>query len=374
MAGRRAGLLAMTAVALGAAVLNLASILAVLGGDPTRLLVIGADYSDRRVQAYAVEHLGSDVALDPGPGHDGKFYFILAMDPLLTWPERNADLLDFPAYRAQRILVPALAAPWRLLNPRAVVWAFLIMDVLAFGLGAWATGRLAGSVGLSPWWGLLFVVDVGLWYELLIGGPGIVALALSMLGLSWVEERRWVAVSVALATAVLAKETMVALVLGAALYLLVRRRATRAAIAVVTVPVVVATGWAGYVWWRLGVSYLAGSPSGLGLPFGGVAGAWPDWFPARDIDGAVGVLVLTLVALSLVLAGRRPSLMTWAGAGVSVLLLMVGSRVWSINSDLTRAAAPLLVLVPLAIVTPGVSAGGGAGAALPLPDRPTGAG
>src|SRR6187399_4798 len=59
------------------------------------------------------------IATVPGSnGYDGQFYAQLALDPLLLSPETSAAL-DAPAYRARRILTPALASvagagdPWR---------------------------------------------------------------------------------------------------------------------------------------------------------------------------------------------------------------------------------------------------------------------
>ena len=73
--------------------------------------------------AYGEEILG-DVVPSGGFGHDGKYYFMQAMDPFFMSPEDHAAyLLDRPTYRAQRMVYPTLAGGFGLLPAQAISWS-----------------------------------------------------------------------------------------------------------------------------------------------------------------------------------------------------------------------------------------------------------
>lgn len=71
-------------------------------------------------------------ALSFPSGYDGHFYAQLAVEPLLRDPQLN-KALDDPAYRARRILLPALAHVLGFGVPRLVVNAYALLS-LAFWL------------------------------------------------------------------------------------------------------------------------------------------------------------------------------------------------------------------------------------------------
>ena len=79
----------------------------------------------------------------PNLGHDGKFFFAQANDPLSLQPERHAAFLDGPLYRAQRMLFPLIAGGFGLFPPGVVVWSMLVTNLLAMGVGALLAARLA---------------------------------------------------------------------------------------------------------------------------------------------------------------------------------------------------------------------------------------
>ena len=142
--------------------------------DPTLYTAFGEEATATR--QYAEERL-DQVYLRPEQGHDGKFFFVQANDPLVLNPEENASVLDRPLYRSQRMLYPLIAGGFGLLHPDGIVWALIAVNILAMGLGTLATGRLAESMGMSVWWGLTFTLNIGLISEMNIDGAGIVAAA-----------------------------------------------------------------------------------------------------------------------------------------------------------------------------------------------------
>jgi hypothetical protein len=96
--------------------------------------------------------LGPDVPVPNPNGSDGQSYWILAHDPLLLHPDQNARYIDRPVYRAQRILYPALAAPFRLGGEHALLWGLIVVNVLAMMAGCLVTGLLSLELGVPPSW------------------------------------------------------------------------------------------------------------------------------------------------------------------------------------------------------------------------------
>ncbi len=92
-----------------------------------------------------------------GPvGYDGQWFHVLAHRPL--WFRENAQYLDAPRLRAQRILLPLAA--WLLAFGR-FEWvdpAYYTLMLLSMGAGVWWTARLAELRGASPLWGLAFLL------------------------------------------------------------------------------------------------------------------------------------------------------------------------------------------------------------------------
>ena len=85
---------------------------------------------------YAEQRLG-EVVLRESQGHDGKFFFVQANDPLLLDPEENAAILDFPVHRSRRVMYPLVAGGLGLLGPQAIVWGLLLTNVVGMALGTW---------------------------------------------------------------------------------------------------------------------------------------------------------------------------------------------------------------------------------------------
>ena len=104
--------------------------------DATLFTAFGEEALPTR--AYAEERLG-DVFLRASQGHDGKFFFVQANDPLVLDPETNTSVLDRPLYRSQRMLYPLLAGGGGFLSPETIVWSLIVVNVLAMGAGTLAT-------------------------------------------------------------------------------------------------------------------------------------------------------------------------------------------------------------------------------------------
>jgi hypothetical protein len=310
-------------------------------GDITGFL--WASNQDVGMVAHLESLAGRPVILMDGTGHDGQYFFLQANDPWLLDPGKGLQFLDFPTYRAQRMLYPALAGLGGLLSPAQILWGLVVINVLALGAGSWGLSRLAVSMGMSRWLGLGFALNPGLIFELAIDGSSILGFSLAVCGLVAVQGRRWLVGAAFFSGAVLARETMVLIAVGAFAFLWFRERRPR--LSVVGVP-----GLAGGLWWLVVRRQLAGIPSPtstdtLDIPFRGLSAGFANWIATGGLNLALGVLVV-FCAIVLVASGvLRPSLLAWATVGFVPLLVILNPAITVGGLNLTRAMAPVISAV-----------------------------
>jgi hypothetical protein len=313
--------------------------------DPSAFLHFGRD--DAVGVRYARQHLGT-VKETAALGHDGKYFFVQAHDPLLLEGKLLAKYLDPPAYRAQRMLYPLLAAPALLGGEWALVWALIVVNLAAIGLGSWATSRLAVRMGVSSGWGLAFALNPGVLFEVVIDSSGALAWALALAGLAALQVGRPRSASLALAGAALARETMLIVALGAALWEWRRRGPDWWLL--VAAPGASVVAWGLYVRWRLALAAWTYGGQGLGRPLLGLLQAAQRWPSASPLHGVVGVLAALLVVATLLQAVLRPSLISYSVVGFTLLAPFMTWQVWLYYFDISRAVAPLMTSFVLATV------------------------
>lgn len=310
--------------------------------DATIFVAFGEEATPTR--EYAEERLG-DVYLRPEQGHDGKFFFVQANDPWLLDPEENADALDRPLYRSQRMFYPMLAGGAGLFGPETIVWAMLIVNMLGMGVGTWVVSQIAMDMGGSPWWGLTFALNLGFISEVLIGGAGVVAAAAAF-GAVLMFMRGWVLAGVALlAIAALSREAMLIAAAGTALWLWVhasRKTAVLAALA----PGLAVIAWASYLRLRIAEGSVASEVEEIGWPFAGFVEAFDSWATDPvDLAAGVAMMVLFILFTRRVAMGRH--LVGWAFAGFVLLGIVFTEQVWRSYFDITRAVAPIITVFVL---------------------------
>lgn len=330
------------AVVVGFVAFLLGSLLAVrvmseVDWDPTIFVAFGEEATPTR--EYAEERLG-DIYLRTQQGHDGKFFFVQANDPWLVNPAKNAEVLDRPLYRSQRMFYPVLAGGGGLFSPEVIVWAMLIVNLLAMGVGTLITSQIAMEMGGSPWWGLGFALNLGFLSEILIGGAGVVAAVAAFGAVLMFMRGRWGPGVVLLSIAALSREAMLIAAAGSALwYWMSRRRKTAALTAII--PGLVVASWAGYLRLRIGSAAVISEVQEIGWPFVGVVEAFDSWVRS-PVDLVTGVTVLALFVLFTrrVIISRH--LVGWAFVGFVVLGLVFTEQVWHSYFDITRAIAPVI--------------------------------
>jgi hypothetical protein len=112
------------------------------GGDPLALARLGTRFSQA----------------DPGgtEGYDGQFIYYIGLNPD---PQAVAPLLDVPAYRYQRILLPLLGWVISMGDPGLLPWVLAVIGLLTQAAGTWAVGELLAGWGIPRGYALVY----GLW-------------------------------------------------------------------------------------------------------------------------------------------------------------------------------------------------------------------
>ena len=305
------------------------------GGDITIFLAFGEEATE--ITEHAEQELEREVFLRLVQGHDGKYFFLQAADPLYLDPDQHAVLLDRPVYRAQRMLYPLIAGAFGAMPITLLPWSMVIVNVLAIGIGGLGTAKLSTRLGANPWWGLTFPLNIGLLFEFAISGAGIVAFAAAVWAFLALEEERFTAAAMLLTASVLAREAMFLSVVG--VLWLARRRTGRWQLPLILWPAGAAGTWALYIRSRLdsGVTEL----EEIGFPFGGIVEAIPTWRES-PLDLLVAGMILALIVVFVMRTLRSNLYLAWGSVGFAALAVLLTRQVWLRQYNITRAVAPLL--------------------------------
>jgi hypothetical protein len=318
----------------------------------TSLLHFGEPWATRRVPAAQPLPL----AVTPtSTGYDGQFYAQIALSPSLR-DQALDEAIDAPAYRARRILGPFLAycggfgRPWLVLN------AFALLNVVCWFMFAWLLWREiadASRFGVARW--LACVLSLGVLDSV---RQSLVDLPALLLLLWAVQQTRRVGPArsaTTLALANLTKET--SLLASLALLGWPRPNGRRLiALAACAIPLAI---WVAYVAQRFPAAPVTTGSGNFTWPFLGAAAqfvvsareVFAGNLDSRHLFALFGILGLTLQAV--VLWQQRAVSDPWwrIGAAYGVLLLFLGSWVWSGYWAACRAVLPLTIAFNLLLPT-----------------------
>lgn len=262
--------------------------------------------------------LGSNVTAAANYGHDGREFWVLARDPLLVSAQRDASMLDRPAYRAARIAYPAAAAPWGLFGDDALLVGLLVTNLIVVGVGTYFTTLLALHVGAPPIASVFFAASPVVAVSVLLDLGDALSLAALVASIFLFLRGRVGWAMVAGVIAVLAKQpALLAIVAVAATSPTVSRRLR---FSYVAVPLAAILIWTLYTIVRLGDS--GASVAEFTLPFFGYGHAVSTWFHDH----------------------------LWPDAGLGLALVpaaaLVARRWWQRRTPLLAAALPFALVVP----------------------------
>lgn len=326
-------------IGLGVGLYTSGSILAGSDWNPSVLLKFTEAHPEQ--MHYATRMLG-DVVPAPGEGHDGKYFFIQAMDPFFLEPELHARMLEHPSYRAQRMLYPTLGGGFGLFPPVFTAWALWGLNMAGLAAGGWLTARLAFEMGLSPWLGAVFFLTPGVLISSLIDTADVLGMLFLVAGAVMVMRGRYAPGALLLAVAALSRETMLLGALGAVVWIW---RTEKRIPPILGLPFLVTAGWWGFL--RLRIGHLdEGVPdlTAIGLPFRGFYQALEQWTAssAAPENMLFGVVLMILSLLVVRRAWLTPSVLGYMTAGFSLIAIAMTVEVWSTYFDSTRALAPVI--------------------------------
>jgi hypothetical protein len=177
-------------------------------GGPLALVTLGTRFSD-----------GDPTTNQGTEGYDGQFVYSIARDP-----DDAARFLDVPAYRFQRILLPALGRALALGETDALPWTLLMVNLVALAAGTWVLEQLLQHYGASRWYALGYGLALGTLGAVRLTLPEPLAYGLALGGLLCLTRGRVLLAALLFALAALAKETTLILAAAVGLSLLWERR------------------------------------------------------------------------------------------------------------------------------------------------------
>jgi hypothetical protein len=213
-------------------------ILSSAGWDPLALARLGTRFSQG-------DPAGSE-------GYDGQFVYYIARDPT---PDRVAGTLDVPAYRYQRILLPALGRILSFGNPDWIPWSIPLIALISQVIGTWLVGILLLNWGVRVWYALVYGLWVGFTLAIRLDLPEPLAYALVAGAiLAHLRERDWIS-WLLYGLAIFAKE-VTAIFLAVQLIDYLWRRKWREAIGLLSIgliPYLLFQGWLWQVFGEVGI-------------------------------------------------------------------------------------------------------------------------
>lgn len=322
--------LVVTAVALAA---FLALQLASVGGDATRFVVLGEKYADP-------SGLPVRIAIAPGGGYDGQFYFRLALDPFTSERSAFGVTLDAPAWRQQRIVYPLVVWLFAGGSPERVVPLLIAVNSVALLALAFVAGLIARTAGRHALWGTLFAFYPGFLVTVSRDLTEILEACAVLAALLLLRRGMWLFAALALTLAAFTKETSLGLA-AAVLAIGLARREARALLFLV--PIAAQLAWQvtlARVWGQLPTQQGSGS---LEPPFVGLVrafGASARYPPAEQL---LWLALLSFALVALAAAGASlarssaPAHEKLAWLGYLGLAVLFEGNIWSNGAGFLRA-------------------------------------
>ena len=278
----------------------------------------------------------------PGIGHDGQQFYAIARDPIHI--TRVATTLANPRYRLQRILFPLLA--WAL-HPSGggygLVWAMLLVNLLAVIGGGVAAGALAVTNGGRAWSAVLFGLTPGVFAAARIttGDNLAMAFVLVTFVLS-LRGRPWLATAAGVA-AVLTREVSMVPLIGLALW-----RRDRCGVPLIVFPAAAALSWFLVLRALLPKVVYGGARAGF---LDGTRIAFHYWSSAAG-RGSLLVVILALVLGAAVMALRHDSPLALPVLLELVLPLFIVADAINLFYNVSRTLLPATLMAAVALASP----------------------
>lgn len=280
---------------------------------------------------------------------DGQFFAALSTDPSMSRPEVLRKDRSGYAYRWIRPLYSWLGWVESLGQPSAVPSALIGLTILSAGFLVAGAATLAQTLGRDPLWGLACLLLPGTVVILQWTGPEVLASGLALAASSTiVGQRRATAATITLLVlSVLARETLILMCLGLAVWLWAdaTRRSRASAVAVILGPAAALAAWLFVVRWRIGSSPFEEGGDLLTTPFAGLIDAAPNW--SQESAVMMGVMAIVL-ACGLLRAGPHRGAVLTIVAPTLILAIVLDEPVWGRWEDIGRILLPACAVLLVA--------------------------
>lgn len=178
------------------------------GGDPLALVTIGTQFSE-----------GIPEAAGGTEGYDGQFVYYIARDP-----QSASQYLDVPAYRFQRIMLPALGRMLALGQESLIPWSLLLVNLASLAIGTLTLEKLLEQQGVNRWYALTYGLSIGIFGSARLSLSEPLAYGLALVGILLASREKWLWSALVFALAGLSKETALLFPGAYILYHLVQRK------------------------------------------------------------------------------------------------------------------------------------------------------
>jgi hypothetical protein len=281
-------------------------------GDISRFIDLGRSFA-------TPGRVPRGIAIVPGSGYDGEFYYRLALDPANL--HRTAFGITFDtAFRLQRITYSALA--WVFAGGRQglIPITLVVVNILGFGALGWLGGMIAKEARRPAIYGLLIAGYFGFLFSLGRDLTEICAASFLLAGIVALRRSRPVLAGVLLAAAALSRETALAFAVAVGVVSVVdivrRRRAPGRRDAAWIIPGVVFVAWQIIGRAEYGdFPIRADAGDNLGPPFKAVFGAIGHFFVTLpNVHSFIWIGELAVLAAMAIVAGtqfRRAKARSW---------------------------------------------------------------
>lgn len=183
-------------------------VLAANNNNPLALVTIGTMFSE-----------GIPESEGGTEGYDGQFVYFISRDPSTA-----AQYIDVPAYRFQRILLPALGWVFSFGQEALIPWVLLVINLIALAGGTAALEHLLQQKGYSRWYALTYGMTIGVFASVRTSLSEPITYTLAIIALVLFHHKKLYWSAAAFALAMLSKETVVFFPMAITLYLFYQKR------------------------------------------------------------------------------------------------------------------------------------------------------
>ncbi len=316
------------------------------GGNWTALYCTGARLGVPAT--LATEHI---YQFPDSYGYDGQMYHYVAHDPLIRNPDLKA-YVDMPRLRYRRILAPGLAYLLAAGRTNRVDPAYYALILIFTCAGVYWTAACCQARGRTAAWGLLFLLLPATLASMDRMVVDVLLAALAAAFAYHVRTPSWRLFAI-LAAAALARETGFLLLAAYCGYLLLERRAARAAL--FSLAAVPALAWYAYV-------HAHTSPASFDSSLIPLAAIWANWwhplvYPAGmrfqwlaamgDKLALCGMLIAFALALYWNVRRRLDPMALATLSFVAMGIIVQQTDIWTHVYNYGRIYSPVLLFVGL---------------------------